>query len=65
MLARTPEWTFDDAGFQAVVDAIKSEQRAKRRRQLAFNRAAFWERTMDALEDYDDPQGDRPAGQRR
>ena len=56
-------WKFDDAGFAADVEAIKAEQRA-RRQQLAFNRAAFWERMMDALEDFDNPLGDRPASQR-
>ena len=54
--------TFDEAGWKADLEAIKAEQRA--RRQLAFNRSAFWERTMDALEDYDNTLGDRPASQR-
>jgi hypothetical protein len=56
-------WTFDEAGWKADIEAIKAEQRAKRQ-QLAFNRAAFWERMMDTLDDYDDPLGDRPASQR-
>jgi hypothetical protein len=62
MLARTPRWTFDQAGFDAEVEKIKAEQRS--RRQLAFDRAAWWERTMQSLEDYDDSLGDRPANRR-
>lgn len=64
MLARTPRWTFNEAAFRAEVEQILAEQREKRRRQLAFNRAAWWEQTMASLEDHDDPLGDRPVRQR-
>lgn len=64
MLARTPKWTFDDAGFAADVAALKALARDIRRRELAFDRAAFRERMMQQLEDIDDPLGDRPANRR-
>lgn len=64
MLARNRKWTFDTAGFAADVAVLKALARDIRRRELAFDRAAFWERTMQSLEDYDDALGDRPANRR-
>ena len=65
MLARSPKWTFDDAGFAADVAVLKALACDIRRRELAFDRAAFRERTMQSLEDYDLADGDRPANRRR
>jgi hypothetical protein len=60
----TMTWKFDDAGFAADVDVLKDLARDIRRRELAFDRAAFWENMMQSLEDYDLADGDRPAGRR-
>jgi hypothetical protein len=63
MDAITPRfWKFDAAGFAADVEKIIEEQRS--RRQLAFDRQAFWERALDGIEDYDRADGDRPWSQR-